>query len=170
MPELAKPDGLRAIREWMLANMHLTRGFSEFGTGEAMPGPTGETNTLEFHPRGAVACVAADERKLVAQSRAALASGSTPCFTLENALRAKVSGARIVLADRLDPAAIDAVLLDVAPDGAAHPQELAARVESSRSSSRPRRDLRHSRLVVERTVTINTAAAGECGAAVAVRG
>ncbi|OGO38471.1 MAG: hypothetical protein A2147_03405 [Chloroflexi bacterium RBG_16_57_8] len=38
MPELAKPDGLKAIRDWMLANMHLTRNFSEFGTGEAMPG------------------------------------------------------------------------------------------------------------------------------------
>ena len=28
----------------------------------ALPGPTGESNTLEFHPRGVVACIAADER------------------------------------------------------------------------------------------------------------
>ncbi len=131
-----------------------------------LPGPTGETNTLEFHPRGAVACVAADVRKLVAQSRAALASGNTPVFLRsENVLRARKSlgNARIVVLDRLDPAAIDAVLLDVAPDeGRRIRMELAAATGGIVPVLIPDRDGTYdaSRLVVERTVTINTAAAG----------
>ena len=40
----------------------LTRGGARAALPEAqsLPGPTGETNTLEFHPRGVVACIADD--------------------------------------------------------------------------------------------------------------
>ncbi len=82
----------------------------------ALPGPTGETNTLEFHPRGVVACIAADDRTLVAQAKAALALGNT-VLLLRDPLRVRVAraldGAAIVLRRQARPAAVDAVLLDV---------------------------------------------------------
>src|SRR4030095_15211735 len=56
----------------------------------ALPGPTGESNTLEFHPRGVIGCVAGDERSLTAQARAALALGNTVMLRRErDALRVR---------------------------------------------------------------------------------
>jgi RHH-type proline utilization regulon transcriptional repressor/proline dehydrogenase/delta 1-pyrroline-5-carboxylate dehydrogenase len=131
----------------------------------ALPGPTGETNTLEFHPRGVVLCIARDERTLVAQAKAALALGNKVRMLREPialAARDHLEPIDIVLTDTLDATAIDAVLLDVSADRACRVRaELAA-------SSGPivpvvvwsRGGCDWSRLVVERTVTVNTAAAG----------
>jgi RHH-type proline utilization regulon transcriptional repressor/proline dehydrogenase/delta 1-pyrroline-5-carboxylate dehydrogenase len=132
----------------------------------ALPGPTGETNTLECHPRGAVACIAADERLLVAQARAALACGNTPVFVRSDAaLRARqaLGNARAAFVERLDPGAVHAVLLDapveearrVRADVAAAPGAIVPVVVAGRDG---RYD--PTMLVVERTVTVNTAAAG----------
>ena len=55
----------------------------------ALPGPTGEANTLELHPRGVVACIAADERGLVAQVKAALAHGNTVLLLRDPVSRAR---------------------------------------------------------------------------------
>jgi RHH-type proline utilization regulon transcriptional repressor/proline dehydrogenase/delta 1-pyrroline-5-carboxylate dehydrogenase len=41
-----------------------------------LPGPTGESNTLVFAPRGEVACVAEDEIALLEQIAAGLATGN----------------------------------------------------------------------------------------------
>ena len=46
----------------------------------ALPGPTGESNSLELAPRGVVACIADDAQALVAQARAARAAGNTPLW------------------------------------------------------------------------------------------
>ena len=133
----------------------------------ALPGPTGETNTLEFHPRGVVLCIARDERTLVAQAKAALALGNTvlhaPRADRARGARPSRRPAEVVLTDTLDPAAIDAVLLDVSADRARRVRtELAATdgpiVPVVVWSATARCDW--SRLVVERTVTVNTAAAG----------
>jgi RHH-type proline utilization regulon transcriptional repressor/proline dehydrogenase/delta 1-pyrroline-5-carboxylate dehydrogenase len=133
----------------------------------ALPGPTGETNTLEFPPRGVVACIASDERALLAQARAALSLGNIALLPRSDAalrVRASVgSAARVVLADRPDLAGVDAVLLDVAPVEARRIRaDLAAATGPIVPILAPGRDGTYdaSRLVVERTVTINTAAAG----------
>ena len=84
-----------------------------------MPGPTGESNVLEFLPRGVVACIAADEHALVAQAQAAIAAGNTVLLLRSHlSLRARdaLDPSRVVLADALDPARVDLVLLDARPE------------------------------------------------------
>jgi len=80
----------------------------------ALPGPTGESNTLTLRPRGRVACIADDEAALRAQVRLALACGNTALLS-RSALAERVAGdlggrCRIV-PDAL-AAAPDAVLFD----------------------------------------------------------
>jgi RHH-type proline utilization regulon transcriptional repressor/proline dehydrogenase/delta 1-pyrroline-5-carboxylate dehydrogenase len=132
----------------------------------ALPGPTGEANTLEFHPRGVVACIAADEQGLFAQAKAALAAGNT-VLLLRDPLSVRVGkgigGARITFADELDPAAIDAVLLDVDRNDARRVRGVFAAapgriVPIVVPDAQGKYDW--ARLVVERTVTVNTSAAG----------
>ena len=132
----------------------------------ALPGPTGEANTLEWHPRGVVACIADDAGALLAQTEAARAAGNVPLW-LRNPLalsaRDRLAGERVTLADTLDPGAVDAVLLDAAP-------ERARRVRAQLAATSgpivpviapdPEGGYDAARLVVERTVTVNTAAAG----------
>ncbi len=130
-----------------------------------LPGPTGESNTLEFHPRGVVACIADDEQALIAQARAALSAGNTPLM-LRNHLSLRVrglDGQRVDYADALDPSAIDAVLLDSAPDHARRVRtEFAAAPGKIVPVIGPGPDGTYdaARLVMERTVTVNTSAAG----------
>ena len=37
-PPVARPEQVRELRQWLLANMHLVKGFQEFGTGAVMEG------------------------------------------------------------------------------------------------------------------------------------
>ena len=146
----------------------LVRGASAPMPNAAMvlPGPTGETNTLEFHPRGVVACIATDERALVAQAKAALALGNAVLLVrdpLSLRVRANLGRGRIVLAEALDPSAVDAVMLDADRDHARRVRaQFAAAPGSIVPVIVPDPDGRYdwTRLVVERTVTVNTAAAG----------
>ena len=132
----------------------------------SLPGPTGETNTLEFHPRGVVACLASEERVLFAQANAALALGNTVLMIrdpLSLRVRESLGRDRIVLTDALDPSAVDAVMLDVDADRARR-----VRMEAAGAPGKivqvilpdPKGRYDWTRLVVERTVTVNTAAAG----------
>ena len=132
----------------------------------ALPGPTGETNTLEFHPRGAVLCMAKDERTLATQAKAMRALGNTIVMLREPsalAVRDHLDGADIVLVDRIDPSKIDAALLDVS---ASRLRKVRAELaESSRAIvpiviSTGKGEGDWMRLTVERTLTVNTAAAG----------
>jgi RHH-type proline utilization regulon transcriptional repressor/proline dehydrogenase/delta 1-pyrroline-5-carboxylate dehydrogenase len=89
--------------------------------GDPVARSTGESNTLEFHPRGVVLCLARDERTLVAQAKAALAFGNKVMMLREpNALAARdrLEPFEVMLTDKLDPAAVDAVLLDVSAERA----------------------------------------------------
>jgi RHH-type proline utilization regulon transcriptional repressor/proline dehydrogenase/delta 1-pyrroline-5-carboxylate dehydrogenase len=131
-----------------------------------LPGPTGEANTLEFHPRGVVACIADDERGLFAQAKAALAFGNTVLLLRDPVsirIGKGIGGARITFADALDPAAIDAVLLDVDRNDARRVRGVFAAAPGKIvpivvPDAHGKYDW--ARLVVERTVTVNTAAAG----------
>jgi RHH-type proline utilization regulon transcriptional repressor/proline dehydrogenase/delta 1-pyrroline-5-carboxylate dehydrogenase len=131
-----------------------------------LPGPTGESNSLEFHRRGVVACIAADLHALVAQAQAAIAAGNTALLLRSRlSLRARDSldPSRVVFADALDPATVDLVLLDASP-------ELARRVRKQLAAAPggivpvviPDAQGRYDEtlLMAERTVTINTAATG----------
>ena len=131
-----------------------------------LPGPTGESNTLEFHPRGVIGCIAADARALTAQARAALALGNTVLLRRDLVslrVREVLGDHRIVLVERIEPAAVDAVLLSGDPEEARRVRAMFAIAEGPIvpvivADSAGRYDW--SRLVVERTVTVNTAAAG----------
>ncbi len=132
-----------------------------------MPGPTGEANTLEFHPRGVVACIADDERALVAQVRAARVTGNTPLLVRDGREQRASDGFEgagpVRYADALDPGAVDAVLLDADGDRARRMRDaLAAADGKIVPVIVPEGDGTYdpARLVVERTVTVNTAAAG----------
>jgi RHH-type transcriptional regulator, proline utilization regulon repressor / proline dehydrogenase / delta 1-pyrroline-5-carboxylate dehydrogenase len=135
-------------------------------TPVALPGPTGEANTLEFRPRGVVACIADDAESLLAQTSAARATGNAPLWLrspLTFAARDRLEGAVVTFADALDPDAVDAVLLDVAPDRARRVRaEFAAATGGIVPVIAPEADGGYdpARLIVERTVTVNTAAAG----------
>jgi len=132
----------------------------------ALPGPTGEANTLEFHPRGVVACIADDAATLLAQTNAARAAGNTPLW-LRNPLmmvaRDRLTGDGVMFADSLDPATVDAVLLDASTARAQRVRTALAAAEGKIIPViAPESDGGYdpARLVVERTVTVNTAAAG----------
>ena len=113
-----------------------------------------------------VACIADDAESLLAQTRAARAAGNTPLWLrspLTLAARDRLAGERVVFADALDPAAVDAVLLDAAPARARRVHaDLAAAEGRIVPVIAPDADGGYdpARLVVERTVTVNTAAAG----------
>ena len=131
-----------------------------------LPGPTGESNMLEFHPRGTAACIARDEDSLIAQARAALAAGNIVLMIDSPAAlvaRDQLMPQQVTLVGALDPEAVDVVLLDVET---AEARRIRAQVAAAPGKIVPvvvpdasgRYDWR--RLVIERTVTINTAAAG----------
>ena len=132
----------------------------------ALPGPTGESNTLEFHPRGVVLCIAKDKRTLIAQAKAVRALGNTVLMLREPmalAAREYLGSTTVVLVDKLDPFAIDAVLLDVNADRARRVRaELVASTHAIVPiiTSTGNNEADWMRLVVERTLTVNTAAAG----------
>jgi RHH-type proline utilization regulon transcriptional repressor/proline dehydrogenase/delta 1-pyrroline-5-carboxylate dehydrogenase len=131
-----------------------------------LPGPTGEANTLELLPRGVVACIARDAESLLAQTRAARAAGNTPLWLrspLTFAARDRLEGASVLFADALDPMAVDAVLLD---DSAERAQQVRDKLAAAAGGIVPvivpdaGGTYDPARLVEERTVTVNTAAAG----------
>ncbi len=131
-----------------------------------LPGPTGESNRLELHPRGVAACIADDERALVAQARAAALAGNTALLLrshLSLQVRDALEPGSVVFVDTLDPAAVDVVLLDASRDRARRVRmQLAAAPGKIVPVVVPDAAGRYdpTRLVVERTVTVNTAATG----------
>ena len=131
-----------------------------------LPGPTGETNSLEFLPRGVVACIADDEGELIAQGTAAHACGNTLMIErsqLSPRVRAALAAAQLIVVETFDPARIDAVLLSASPERtralrvqvAALPGKIVPVIVADTPGAYD-----PARLVVERTVTVNTAAAG----------
>ncbi len=145
-----------------------------------LPGPTGESNRLTFAPRGRVLCLvegcsgpdpAAGEALLLAQIAAALACGNrvllvaTPAVeALRERLPAAAAAKLACLPEAAALAACDALLFSgsVATEAA-----LRARLAGLDGPLRPLLARRHwprgwplDRLLVERVLTVNTAAAG----------
>jgi RHH-type proline utilization regulon transcriptional repressor/proline dehydrogenase/delta 1-pyrroline-5-carboxylate dehydrogenase len=132
----------------------------------ALPGPTGEINSLRFAPRGRVLCAANSRAGLLNQLAATLATGNRAvvghdhAMLLPPALPAAVL-ARITAADDPATAGIDMALCDTAccrdllPALAARDGALVPVVQTDGSEP-----LALWRLVAERSLSINTAAAG----------
>jgi RHH-type proline utilization regulon transcriptional repressor/proline dehydrogenase/delta 1-pyrroline-5-carboxylate dehydrogenase len=139
---------------------------SLLGRTLALPGPTGEVNRLHFAARGHALCAANGQAGLLNQVAAALATGNRAIVMqdqaalLPSALPAEVL-ARIALADDLAGAGIDIALCESArcpallPLLAARDGALVPVVQTDGSVP-----IALWRLVAERAICINTAAAG----------
>ena len=129
-----------------------------------LPGPTGEANTLALHPRGRIACIASDAKTLARQVRTAHALGNTVLLAAspdaENI--AQDTGARCeIVADPLGSAP-DAVMFDGSAAAAALLRQRLAAQEGALIPLLLPHDGAYAtaRLVCERTLAINTTAAG----------
>lgn len=128
----------------------------------ALPGPTGENNTLGFAGRGRIGCVADDAQALAEQLAAVFAAGNRAVLAKDGAgakLAAQL-GSHVELAADVLAADVDAVLF--AGSGA----EEARRRLAARDGALAQLILRDAhgynihRLVVERALSVNTTAAG----------
>ena len=161
----AHHEGLRSLAE-ACADFATT---SSLACRATLSGPTGERNTLGFTPRGTILCVADDRDTLLVQFAAALASGNTPAVVhgavAAAALDALPDGlaAAVVQIDEDAILAVDGVLHAGSPERRAdlhrklaeHPARILPLLEAGPDGRYPLY-----RLVVERAVSINTAAAG----------
>jgi RHH-type proline utilization regulon transcriptional repressor/proline dehydrogenase/delta 1-pyrroline-5-carboxylate dehydrogenase len=142
---------------------------SRVGVACVLAGPTGERNVYTLHPREAVLCLAEDDADRMAQLAAVLAVGSRAVWPADLApLRALLPVARacIDLVDDWSALSVrfdavlhhgdEAELLRVCQRLAERPGPIVA-VEGLRPGETA---LALERLVVERAVSINTAAAG----------
>ena len=130
----------------------------------ALPGPTGESNTLYLRPRERVACIAAAEADLLAQVQLATGLGSI-AVVAQGVLGERVQravGARCEVA--IDPLAArpDAVLFAGDGSTAAAVRRTLALQEGPLVPLIVAREGSYdaARLMVERTVTVNTTASG----------
>jgi RHH-type proline utilization regulon transcriptional repressor/proline dehydrogenase/delta 1-pyrroline-5-carboxylate dehydrogenase len=136
----------------------------DVNSGEELPGPTGETNTLYLRPRGRIACTADTELELAEQARVATATGNVallPASEIGNRLRG-TAGLRCELVP--DPLAAE-------PDVVLFAGTVAAEAELRRKLAALPGPIvplvvaqaggyDATRLLSERTVTINTTASG----------
>ena len=146
-----------------------------------LPGPTGESNALELHPRGIAACLAASDFVLLRQAVAAVAAGNR-LLLRDSTLAARI--ATTLGADRCTTGldlnvgvwrgpVIDVALVDLpAPETIRVRAALAAADGPIVPVVAPDGTGRYAfaRLCVERTVTINTTAAGGNAALMAQAG
>jgi RHH-type proline utilization regulon transcriptional repressor/proline dehydrogenase/delta 1-pyrroline-5-carboxylate dehydrogenase len=159
--------GERALAELSAATARLTR----LGLEVELPGPVGERNLYSLGARGTVLCDARSEAAMVAQIACALAAGNRAALdgppaeallaALPKALRGDVVAA--TAAERVDAVLTDregAALLELLAANAARPGPIAGVFRYSDTALRrgdpPPLDF----LVAERSVCINTTAAG----------
>jgi RHH-type proline utilization regulon transcriptional repressor/proline dehydrogenase/delta 1-pyrroline-5-carboxylate dehydrogenase len=132
--------------------------------GTALPGPTGEVNTLYLRPRGRVACIGANEVDVATQAHVAVALGNTALLARTpwaDRIRTALPGASEIVDDPL-AAHPDAVLFAGPEDAGRQVRARAAGIEGALIPVIVAEDGRYDvqRLVCERTVTINTTASG----------
>ena len=168
--------GLDALLEWArthgqervltLAEQYMRTTL--MGTAIALPGPTGERNTLSFAPRGAVLCAAASIGVLLNQLAAVLASGNRAVViahskdVIPQGLPDEVKQ-RIEFAGSIDAckvefqiALVEASMADaLRPALAARPGAIVGMIDTTEEGAIPLW-----RLVAERALCVNTTAAG----------
>jgi len=137
----------------------------DLGSAIALPGPTGEANSLLLAPRGRVACIADDETDLKAQLELVAGTGNVALLPRSDARRrlAVEVGARHELVGDVLAARPDAVLF-AGSDGRAREVRKALAEGEGPIVPSFRVDAGHRgdplRLVHERTLSINTTASG----------
>ncbi|WP_028631883.1 trifunctional transcriptional regulator/proline dehydrogenase/L-glutamate gamma-semialdehyde dehydrogenase [Pseudomonas parafulva] len=176
--QLVKP--LHALKAWAQGNQlsELATLCSQFATqsqsgiARLLPGPTGERNTYTILPREHVLCLADNEADLLAQLAAVLAVGSSavwadsePGKALRNRLPRELQDKVRLTADwSKDDVAFDAVIHHGDSDqlrGVC--QQVAKRagaIVGVHGLSSGDHQIALERLVIERAVSVNTAAAG----------
>ncbi|WPO99588.1 trifunctional transcriptional regulator/proline dehydrogenase/L-glutamate gamma-semialdehyde dehydrogenase [Pseudomonas sp. HR96] len=175
---MAKP--LQALQAWAQGNQQpdlvLTcQQFarqSQSGTSRLLTGPTGERNSYSILPREHVLCLAEVEADLLTQLAAVLAVGSSAVWldgelgkTLRNRLPKEVQARIKLVGDwSRDEVAIDAVLHHGDSDQLrAVCQQVAQRsgaIVGVQGLSQGETSIALERLVIERALSVNTAAAG----------
>ena len=145
---------------------------AQAGTQRLLPGPTGERNTWTLMPRERVLCVADNEQDALVQLAAAMATGCEVLWPddalhrdlakqLPKAVSARIHFAK---ADALLTQPFDAVIYHGDSDQLRELcEQVAARsgaIVSVQGSARGETNLLLERLYVERSLSVNTAAAG----------
>ncbi|EAN8120653.1 trifunctional transcriptional regulator/proline dehydrogenase/L-glutamate gamma-semialdehyde dehydrogenase, partial [Salmonella enterica] len=175
--QLIKP--LHALKTWAGSNQPelatLCEQFAEqsqSGITRVLPGPTGERNTYTVLPREHVLCLADNEADLLAQFAAVLAVGSSAVWAdgepakslrarLPKELQAKV---KLVADWQKDEVAFDAVIHHGDSDQLRSVCEQVAKragaIVGVHGLSSGDHQIALERLVIERAVSVNTAAAG----------
>ncbi|HVZ44339.1 MAG TPA: trifunctional transcriptional regulator/proline dehydrogenase/L-glutamate gamma-semialdehyde dehydrogenase [Ramlibacter sp.] len=173
----AQTDAARALTQWARANdTRLATACEAFASAArtaasvALPGPTGERNVYSLSPRSSVLCLAANDADRLVQLAAVLAVGSRAVWPADSQalLQRLPSGvqAQVVLArDWAAPGvAYEAVLLHGSLDELANVQRTLCRREgpvvSVERLAPGDTAVALERLVVERALSVNTAAAG----------
>jgi RHH-type proline utilization regulon transcriptional repressor/proline dehydrogenase/delta 1-pyrroline-5-carboxylate dehydrogenase len=167
-------DALEALGDWaartgataLVQRCQQAAAESRLATTIELPGPTGETNQETFHPRGRALCEAVDRATFLEQLAAVLATGNRAVIASPNKtwlpadLPPSVRASIDVVADPL-AASIDIVLCSNASQAAQLRRRLAARDGPRIRVVTPMNGVYPSIwLVVERVVSVNTAAAG----------
>ena len=156
-------EGEDILRLQGLADAYLERQLA--GRSLALPGPTGEDNTLRFVPRGTLAARAGSTAARLHQLLAALATGNRLLFDDTPRTRALADALPAPLRAQIDcradwfEAGFEALLFD-GDDADEWRARLADRPGAIVPLLRPEPEYDPTRLVHERTTSINTAAAG----------
>ncbi|HAT7557493.1 TPA: L-glutamate gamma-semialdehyde dehydrogenase, partial [Citrobacter freundii] len=169
---------LEALSEWATdrpALRTLCQQFGELaqaGTQRLLPGPTGERNTWTLLPRERVLCIADDEQDALVQVAAVTSVGSLILWPddtfhrdLAKRLPAAVSGRiQFAKADNIATQPFDAVIFHGDSDQLrALCEAVAARegaIVSVQGFARGESNIMLERLYIERSLSVNTAAAG----------
>ncbi|WP_455816043.1 trifunctional transcriptional regulator/proline dehydrogenase/L-glutamate gamma-semialdehyde dehydrogenase [Pseudomonas cerasi] len=166
-----------ALREWAADRSALAAccaRFAELGQGgtvRLLPGPTGERNTYTLLPREQVLCLADNEQDALVQLAAVTAVGSRALWTEDDLHRSLWQQLPPAVQQRIDFAAqplesktIDAVIYHGDADQLRDLcQAVAARdgaIISVQGFARGETNLLLERLLLERSLSVNTAAAG----------
>jgi RHH-type proline utilization regulon transcriptional repressor/proline dehydrogenase/delta 1-pyrroline-5-carboxylate dehydrogenase len=170
----AAPPELTALAAWAAERGHAEllrvcnryREATPIGCRHELAGPTGESNVLDYRPRGRVLCVSGDAAACRLQLAAALATSNRALLEESAWARAMATElpapvvARIDWTQRWESAAFELALVDRASDALALRRQLAqrdgARVRVLHAS--PEYGLQW--MVAERVISINTTAAG----------
>ena len=174
-PTLQAP--LRALQAWcssegltdLAQRCERMAADAPVGLNLTLPGPTGERNTYTLHPRGRVVCVAGTDADRLTQLAAVLATGCSAVWpTTQAALHARLpepARQRVTLSTSLLPEGpIDAALLHGSTEDALEWQRLLASrpgpIVALTALQAGDATIPLERLVVERALSLNTAAAG----------
>jgi len=149
---------------WRLVKSAMPPLPADVNAGDALPGPTGESNTLYLRPRGRVACIADTEAELVTQARIASSTGNVALLGASARRQRGEELAEVRHELVADPLAAqpDAVLFAGTPSAA---REVRLKLSAFPGAIVPlviatAGGYDAIRLLTERTVTINTTASG----------